>query len=88
VIAEEGRRPNQTKEVPLVAVEQQERSEAQLSTIPTSVPLQYVARLLVQIVKVVMEGMASSATQTTLTTQIPQAASMTGTTMGNVVLLV
>jgi hypothetical protein len=39
------------------------------------VPPQYVdAELLVQIVKAVMEGMAGSATQTTPTTQIPQAA--------------
>jgi hypothetical protein len=38
VVAVEGRRPNQTEEVPLVIAEQQERLEAQLSTIPTSVP--------------------------------------------------
>jgi hypothetical protein len=41
-IAREGQRPNQTEKVPLVAAEQQERSEAQSSTIPTSVPPQYV----------------------------------------------
>jgi hypothetical protein len=38
VVAGEGRRPNQTGEVPPVAAEQQERSEAQPSTISTSAP--------------------------------------------------
>jgi len=37
-VAGEGRRPNQTEGVPPVATEQQERSEAQPSTIPTGVP--------------------------------------------------
>jgi hypothetical protein len=88
-VAEEGRRPNQTEEVPPVAVEQQERSEAQSSTIPTSVPLQYInARLLVQIVKAVMKGMASSTTQKIPATQIAQAAPMNGTTTNVMVLLV
>ena len=77
-VAGEGRRPNQTEGVPPVAAKQQERSEAQPSTIPTGVPPQYVdVGLLVQIVKAVMEGMAGSGTQTTPTTQIPQAAPMT-----------
>jgi hypothetical protein len=50
---------------------------------------QYVdAGLLVQIVKAVMEGMAGSATQTTPSMQIPQAAPMTSMTMDNVVPLV
>jgi hypothetical protein len=88
-VAGEGGRPNQTEGVPLVASEQQERSEAQPSTIPTGVPPQYVdARLLVQIVKAVMEGMAGSATQTTPTMQIPQAAPMTSMTTDNMVPLV
>eukprot|EP00258_Populus_trichocarpa_P032172 XP_024448191.1 uncharacterized protein LOC112325619 [Populus trichocarpa] len=88
-VAGEGQRPNQTEGVPLVAAEQQERSEAQPSTIPTGVPPQYVdAGLLVQIVKAVMEGMTGSATQTTPTTQIPQAAPMTSMTTDNVVPLV
>jgi hypothetical protein len=85
----EGRRPNQTEGVPQVAAEQQERLEAQPSTIPTGMPPQYVdAGLLVQIVKAVMEGMAGSATRTTPTTQIPQAAPMTSMTTDNVVPLV
>jgi hypothetical protein len=89
VVAGEGRRPNQTEEVPLVAAEQQERSEAQSSTIPTSAPPRYVdARLLVQIVKALMESMVGSTTQTTPTTQIPQAAPVIGTTTDNVVRLV
>jgi len=84
-----GRRPNQIEEVPPVAAEQQERSEAQPSTISTSVPPQYVdARLLIHIVKAMMKGMAGSATQTTPAMQIPQAAPATGTTTDNVVLLV
>jgi hypothetical protein len=88
-VAGEGGRPNQTEGVPPVAAEQQGRSEAQPSTIPTGVPPQYVdAGLLVQIVKAVMEGMAGSATQTTPTTQIPQAAPMTSMTTDNVVPLV
>jgi len=37
-VAGEGGRPNQTEGVPPVAAEQQERSEAQPSTIPTGVP--------------------------------------------------
>jgi hypothetical protein len=41
-IAREGRRPNQIEKVPPVAAEQEERSEAQPSTIPISVPPQYV----------------------------------------------
>ena len=44
VVAGEGRRPNQTKEAPPVVVEQQERSEAQPSTIPTGVPLRTICR--------------------------------------------
>ncbi|XP_052302021.1 uncharacterized protein LOC112323659 [Populus trichocarpa] len=88
-VAGEGERPNQTEGVPPVAAEQQERSEAQPSTIPTGVLPQYVdAGLLVQIVKAVMEGMTGSATQTTPTTQIPQAAPMTSMTTDNVVPLV
>ena len=88
-VAGEGWRPNQTKEVPTVAAEQQERSEAQPSTIPTGVPPQYIdAGLLVQIVKAVMEGMAGSTTKTTPTTQIPQAAPLTSMTTDNVVPLV
>ena len=76
-VAGEGGRPNQTEGVPPVAAEQQEGSEAQPSTIPTGVPPQYVdAGLLVQIVKAVMEGMASSAAQTTPTTQIRAVESM------------
>jgi hypothetical protein len=59
----EGRGPNQSWEVPLVAAKQQEISEAQPLTIPTSAPPQYVdVGLLVQIVKAVMEGMAGSVT--------------------------
>ena len=46
------------------------------------------AGLLVQIVKAIMEGMASSPTQTTPTTQIPHAAPMTSMTTDNVVPLV
>jgi len=38
VVAGEGRRPNKTGEVPPVAAKQQERSEAQSSTIPTGMP--------------------------------------------------
>jgi hypothetical protein len=88
-VAGEGGRPNQTEGVPPVAAEQQERSEARPSTIPTGVPSQYVdTGLLVQIVKAVMEGMAGSATQTTPTIQIPQAAPMTSMTTDNVVPLV
>jgi len=53
------------------------------------VPPQYIdARLLVQIVKAVMKGMVGSATQTTPTTHIPQAAPVTSTTTDNVVPLV
>jgi len=37
-VAGEGCRPNLIEEVPPVAAEQQERSEAQLLTIPTGVP--------------------------------------------------
>ena len=88
-VAGEGPRPHQTEGTPPVATEQRERSEAQPSTVPTGVPPQYVdAGLLVQIVKAVMEGMASSAAQTTPTTQIPPAAPTTSMTMDNVVPLV
>ena len=87
--AGEGGRPNQTEEVPPVATGQQERSEAQPSTIPTGVAPQYVdPGFLVQIVKAVMEGMAGSATQTTPTTQVPLVAPATNVTMDNVVPLV
>ena len=41
-VAGEGQRPNQTEGVPPVTAEQQGRSEAQPSTIPTGVPPQYV----------------------------------------------
>ncbi|KAL3573297.1 hypothetical protein D5086_027201 [Populus alba] len=88
-VAGEGSRPNQTEGTPPIATEQRERLEAQPSAIPTSVPPQYVdAGFLVQIVKAVMEGMASSVAQTTPTTQIPPAAPMTSMTMDNVVPLV
>ena len=87
--AGEGARPNQTEGVPPVATGQQERSEAQPSTIPTGVAPQYVdPGFLVQIVKAVMEGMAGSATQTTPTTQVPLVAPATNVTMDNVVPLV
>ena len=70
--AEEDERSNETRGVPTVATEQQERSETQPSVIPTGVPVQYVdLGLLAQIVKAVMEGMAGSATRTAPTTQIP-----------------
>jgi hypothetical protein len=88
-VAGEGGRVNQIEGVPPVAAEQQERSEAQPSTIPTGVPPQYVdARLLVQIVKAVMEGTTGLVTQTTPTAQIPQAAPMTIMTTDNMVPLV
>jgi len=88
-IVGEGRRPNQTEGVPPVAAKQQERLEVQPSTIPTGVPHQYVnVGLLVQIIKVLMEGMVGSVTQTTPTTQIPQVALMTSMTTDNVVPLV
>jgi hypothetical protein len=68
---------------------QQERSDAQPSTIPTGVPPQYIdVGLLVQIVKAVMKGMAGSMTQTTPATQISQTAPMNGATTDNMVLLV
>ena len=71
-VTEEDERPNETREVPPVTTEQQERSETQPSVIPTGVPVQYVdLGLLAQIVKAVMEGMAGSATRTTPTTQSP-----------------
>jgi len=89
VVAGEGWRPNQTEGVPPIAAEQQERSEAQPSTIPTGVPPQYVdVELFVQIVKAMMKGMAGLATQITTTTQIPQAAPITSMTTDNVVPLV
>ena len=62
-VTEEDERPNETREVPPVATERQERSETQPSAIPTGVPSQSVdPGLLAQIVKVVMEGMASATT--------------------------
>jgi hypothetical protein len=63
--------------------------EAHPSTVPTGVPSSYNdLGLLVQIVKAVMEGMADSMTQATLTTQIPRITPGIVATTNNVVLLV
>ncbi|KAF9662290.1 hypothetical protein SADUNF_Sadunf18G0037600 [Salix dunnii] len=60
-VIEEDERPNETREVPPVTTEQQERSETQPSAIPTSLPPQSVdPGLLAQIVKAVMEGIAGA----------------------------
>jgi excinuclease UvrABC helicase subunit UvrB len=80
--------PNRIEEVPLAATGQEERSDAQSSTIPTGVPPQYVdSGLLVQIVKTVMEGMTGLMTQATPATQIPQVAVVNVVTTDNMVLL-
>jgi len=87
-VAREGRMPNRIEEVPLAATGQEERSDAQSSTIPTGVPPQYVdSGLLVQIVKTVMEGMTGLMTQATPATQIPQVAVVNVVTTDNMVLL-
>ena len=71
--AGEDRIPNRMEKIPPTEMGQQKRVEAYPLTVPTKVPPSYVdPRLLVQTVKAVMEGMASSTTQAVPAIQILQ----------------
>jgi len=77
------------EEIPLAKMGQQEKTEAHPSTFPIGVPILCVdPGLLVQIIKVVMKGMANSMTQAVPATQILQVAPRSVMTIGDVVLLV
>jgi len=89
VEAGEDRIPNRMEKIPPVEMGQQERVEAHPLTVPTKVPPSYVdPRLLVQTVKVVMEGMASSTTQAVPAIQILQVDPGSVVTTNNMVLVV